>query len=135
MKTKPTKKAPVAKKHFTLGIDLGDTSHAVCVLEASSDEPVHTETIENTKDAMSRSLGGLARTGGLAVIEAGAQSAWISGYLEELRFEVIVADARRLRMIARSYTKNDKNDAKVLAWLGRADPSVSPKPLSQRVWD
>jgi transposase len=124
MKKKPPKKAATTKKHFTVGIDLGDRSHAVCVLEDGSDEPVHRETVENTKDAMSRSLGGFARAGGLAVVEAGAQSAWVARHLSEMGFEVVVADARKLRVIATSYTKNDRNDAEILARLGRADPSI-----------
>jgi activator of 2-hydroxyglutaryl-CoA dehydratase len=57
MKTKPSKSSTTTKKHFTVGIDLGDKSHAVCVLEDGSDEVVHSEMVENTKDAMSRSLG------------------------------------------------------------------------------
>ena len=81
MKAKPSKKATTTttttKKHFAIGIDLDDKSHAVCVLEEGSDEAVHRETVENTNDAMSRSLGGFAKVGGLAAIKAGAQSAWI----------------------------------------------------------
>jgi transposase len=125
MKKKPSKSSTTTtKKHFTVGIDLGDKSHAVCVLEDGSDEVVHSEMVENTKDAMSRSLGGFAKVGGLAVIEAGAQSAWIARHLSAMGFEVIVADARKLRVIATSYTKNDKNDAEILARLGRADRSI-----------
>ena len=54
-------------------------------------------------------------------MEAGAQSAWISRELKRLGHEVIVANARELKWITSSDTKNDPRDARKLARLARAD--------------
>ena len=54
-------------------------------------------------------------------LEAGAQSAWISRELQRLGHEVIVANARELKWITGSDTKNDPADARKLTRLARAD--------------
>lgn len=54
-------------------------------------------------------------------LEAGAQSAWISRELKQLGREVVVANARELKWITSSDTKNDPGDARKLALLARAD--------------
>jgi transposase len=54
-------------------------------------------------------------------LEAGAQSAWISRELKNRGHEVIVANARQLKWITASDTKNDPGDARKLALLARAD--------------
>jgi transposase len=54
-------------------------------------------------------------------LEAGGQSAWISRELKRLGHEVIVANARQMKWITASDTKNDPVDARKLALLARAD--------------
>ena len=54
-------------------------------------------------------------------LEAGGQSAWIARELTALGHEVIVANARQLKWITASDTKNDPADARKLALLARAD--------------
>ena len=58
-------------------------------------------------------------------LEAGAQSAWISRELKRLGHEVIVANARELKWITASDTKNDPVDARKLALLARADRATA----------
>jgi len=58
------------------------------------------------------------------VIEAGTHSNWIRRTLAALGHEVLVANPRRLRLIAQSYSKNDRNDAWWLAELGRTNPEL-----------
>jgi transposase len=45
--------------------------------------------------------------------------------------EVVVANPRQLRLITHSSTKTDRNDAEMLARLGRADPELL-KPVAHR---
>ncbi len=56
------------------------------------------------------------------VLEVGCHSPWISRQLEAEGFEVIVANPRRVRLIAGSDKKSD--DAEQLARLGRLDPGL-----------
>jgi len=58
------------------------------------------------------------------VIEAGTHSNWIRRTLAGLGHEVLVANPRRLRLIAESYSKTDRHDAWWLAELGRANTEL-----------
>ncbi len=55
------------------------------------------------------------------VLEVGPRSPWLSRMLAELGHDVIVANPRRVRLIARSHRKTDRSDAEHLARLGRFD--------------
>lgn len=57
-------------------------------------------------------------------LEAGSHSPWISRLLAELDNEVIVANARNLRMIFDNDGKNDRADARMLARLARVGPDL-----------
>jgi transposase len=57
-------------------------------------------------------------------MEVGTHSPWVSRLLQGLGYEVIVANARRVRLITDSSYKNDKLDARTLARLARADPEL-----------
>jgi len=54
-------------------------------------------------------------------LEVGGHSAWVCELLKELGHEVIVANARKLRMIFQSDSKNDRLDAEQLARVARMD--------------
>ena len=58
------------------------------------------------------------------VLEVGTHSPWISRLLEGLGHEVVVANARRVRLIADAQDKDDPVDAETLARLGRSDPRL-----------
>jgi len=106
---------------MTIGLDLGDQSHALCVIDAQG-EVVHEGKVDNTQDALrtvSRSW-----PGARVVIEAGTHSPWISRLLEGLGHTVIVANPRKVRLIWQSGRKSDRNDARILARLGRMDPEL-----------
>ncbi len=113
---------------WTIGIDLGDRRHAVCVLDCEG-EAVKRRTISNSRHALSRLAG--EYPGALMVMEVGTHSPWIARHLGELGVEVLVANARKLKAISRSATKNDLNDAEMLARLGRADPKLL-SPITHR---
>ncbi|HBZ70554.1 MAG TPA: IS110 family transposase [Deltaproteobacteria bacterium] len=76
-----------------------------------------------TKQAALRA--GLARyPDARIVLEVGCHSPWISRQLKAEGFEVIVANPRRVRLIAESDKKSDRFDAEQLARLGRLDPGL-----------
>jgi transposase len=57
-------------------------------------------------------------------IEAGTHSPWVSRLLEGLGHEVLVANARKLRLIYSNKRKTDEVDAENLARLARLDPKL-----------
>jgi transposase len=57
-------------------------------------------------------------------IEAGTHSPWVSRVLEECGHEVLVANARKIRLIYANKRKTDEIDAENLARLARLDPKL-----------
>jgi transposase len=57
-------------------------------------------------------------------IEAGINSPWASRVLEECGHEVLVANARKLRLIYSNKRETDDTDAENLARLARLDPKL-----------
>lgn len=111
-----------------IGIDLGDKdAHYACVNE----EGKFTEegTFAMTPAGVRKHFAKIPRS--RIAIEAGAQSRWIAKTLGEFGHEVIVANPRQLQLISANYSKNDSNDAKILAKLARVDASLL-SPLQHR---
>ena len=106
---------------ITIGLDLGDRKHAVCVLDAKG-EVLKQESITNTRP----SLTALSRRhpGALMVMEVGMHSPWISRYLESLGHRVLVANPRKVRAIYQNNRKSDRKDAEMLARIARTDESL-----------
>jgi transposase len=57
-------------------------------------------------------------------LETGTHSPWISRLLRGLGHELIVANARKVRLIGESRKKDDRLDAQTLARLARIDPQL-----------
>ncbi|PYR94178.1 MAG: hypothetical protein DMF84_06410 [Acidobacteria bacterium] len=57
-------------------------------------------------------------------LEAGAHSPWVSRRLGALDREVLVANPRKLRLIAESDAKHDRADAQLLARLAHVGPAL-----------
>ena len=64
------------------------------------------------------------------VIEAGTHSPCVSRLLESLGHGVIVANARKVRLISKVIASVDRLDARMLAKLGRLDVSLLCPPCS-----
>jgi len=106
---------------MTIGIDLGDRKSHVCVLDAGG-EVVEESRIATTPKALRVRFERMEPTP--IALEVGGHSAWVSELLGDLGHEVIVANARKLRMIFQSDTKNDRLDAEQLARVARMDPKL-----------
>jgi transposase len=103
----------------TIGCDLGDLQSELCILRSESGEIIERAKVKTTLLGFRTFFAG--RTRAHVVIEAGAHSRWVHELLTELGQEVTVADPRRLKLISGSNSKTDRNDAELLARLGRAD--------------
>lgn len=106
---------------YTVGIDLGDKSHEVCVLDADS-SIVLQESILNKREAL-LALSKKHR-GALIIMEASTHSPWISRLFESSGHGVVVANPRKVRAIYDTDNKNDKRDAELLARIGRMDRNL-----------
>jgi transposase len=60
----------------------------------------------------------------VVALEVGTHSPWVSRLLEKLGHDVIVANARRVKLVSQSSRKNDRPDAEFLARLARADRNL-----------
>jgi transposase len=106
---------------ITIGLDVSDRFTEAYAIDAEGTWVASWRM--PTKQAALRD--GLAQyVGARVVLEVGCHSPWISRQLEQEGFEVIVANPRRVRLIAESDKKSDRFDAEQLARLGRMDPGL-----------
>jgi len=105
----------------TVGMDLGDKYCHICVLDADG-EVAETTRIQSTPKRIQAFF--CLRSPMRVVLEVGTHSAWISRLISAAKHEVIVANPRRVRLIAENHAKNDDTDAELLARLGRVDPAL-----------
>jgi transposase len=104
-----------------MGMDLGDKTSRYCVLNDCGE--VHKEgTIATTRKGMAQVYGAMQRT--RVALEVGTHSPWISRLLKSFGHEVIVANARQVKLISASSRKDDRLDARLLARLARVDPQL-----------
>jgi len=113
---------------ITIGLDLGDKTSRYCVLEGNG-EVVQEGGVATTKKGMGQVFGGRKRC--RMALEVGTHSPWVSRLLSGLGHEVIVANARQVKLISQSTRKDDKLDAQMLARLARIDPQLL-RPIRHR---
>ena len=112
-----------------VGVDLGDRYSYLCFVDTQSGEVLEESRVPTTPEAFKRRFGS-ERSLRIA-IEVGTHSPWVSRILEECGHEVLVANARKVRLIYGDKRKNDKLDAENLARLARLDPKLL-HPLKHR---
>jgi transposase len=113
---------------LTIGLDLGDKTSCYCILDEQGAVSLE-RRVETTKKGLAQAFGRLARC--RIGLEVGTHSPWVSRLLKSFGHEVIVANARRVKLITQSNRKNDKLDAKTLARLARIDPDLL-RPIQHR---
>ena len=107
--------------HAVVGLDVGDRQSHYCVLDLHAG--VVAEGVVKTTEASVRVL--FAGKGRMRIaLEAGTHSPWISRLLIALGHEVLVANPRKLRLIAESDGKHDRADAQLLARLAHVGPAL-----------
>jgi len=82
----------------TAGLDLGDRYGHLCLIETECGEAIEEGRVRTTPEAFRWRFASEHAPMRIA-IEAGTHSPWVSRVLEECGHEVLVANARRLRLI------------------------------------
>jgi len=115
----PSKK--ISQQKLTVGLDLGDRNSWYCVLDDSGQIQLE-QRVRTTAKGLSEVFSAMPRS--RVALETGTHSPWISRLLRELGHEVMVANARKVRLIGESRKKDDRLDAQTLARLARIDPGL-----------
>ena len=108
---------------MTAGLDLGDKYSYLCLIDQESGEVMEEGRLRTSPEAFRRRFASEQPPMRIA-IEAGTHSPWASRVLEECGHEVLVANARKLRLIYANKRKTDEVDAENLARLARVDPKL-----------
>ena len=111
--------------YSTIGMDVSDRKTQVCVMAKAGVSPkiVMETTIPTTKEGLSKFLAAQDKASPV-VFETGMHCRWMNEVAEGIGFKVYVANPCRLRMITESKTKNDVNDARLLARIALSDPGL-----------
>src|SRR5688572_17084860 len=104
----------------TIGLDLGDRVSTFCRVNGTGAVEA-TGRVRTTPTALHQEFASAPPA--RIVLEVGTQSPWVSRLLAELGHDVLVANARRVRLIYGGDHKTDRVDAETLARLGRLDPA------------
>jgi transposase len=107
---------------MTVGLDIGDRYSYLCLIDQRSGEVVEEGRLRTSPEALRRRFSS-ERPMRIA-IETDTHSPWVSRLLEECGHEVLVANARKLRLIYANKRKTDEVDAENLARLARLDPKL-----------
>jgi transposase len=110
-----------ANQKLYVGIDLGDQSSRYCILDEGANV-VSEGQLPTTKAGLDSLLAKMPSS--RIAMEVGTHSPWVSRHLAAMGHEVIVANARNVKLITQSVRKNDRIDARQLARLARADPKL-----------
>jgi len=105
-----------------VGLDVSDRFSSYCMIDALSGEAIEEGKVATRAASLAARFD--AKTPLRVVLETGTHATWIARLLRGLGHEALVADARRLRFIWGSERKDDEVDARMLAKVGRLDPSL-----------
>lgn len=111
----------LAAPKVTIGLDLGDRYSYLAVLDEDG-ELVEETRVRTVAPAIRTWFGRMDRA--RVALEVGTHSPWVSRLVEECGHDVIVANARKVRMIYDGEHKTDRLDAEALARLARLDPAL-----------
>src|SRR5215831_20819626 len=106
----------ISRQRLTIGLDLGDRNSWYCMLDESGQVQLE-QRVRTTAKALQEVFGAMPHS--RIALEIGTHSPWISRLLSKLGYEVIVANARKVRLIGESRKKDDRLDAQTLVRLAR----------------
>ena len=107
---------------MTAGLDLGDKYSHLCLIDTDSGEVIEEGGLRTTPESLRQRFD--SEYSLKIAIEVGTHSPWVSRLLTECGHEVVVANARKVRLIYGKGRKTDKLDAESLACLARVDPKL-----------
>src|SRR5829696_3930965 len=111
------------RPNMTAGLDIGDKYSYLCLIDSEDGHMIEEGRLRTTPEAIRRRFAS-ERPPMRIAIEAGTHSPWVSRLLEECGHEVLVANARKTRLIYSNKRKTDQIDAENLARLARLDPRL-----------
>lgn len=106
---------------ITVGLDVGDRRTHFCAIDGTRNV-LSRGAVATTKDGVEEALRPFPSA--KVVLEAGSQSPWMSRVLHSRGHDVLVADPRRVQLIAKDPRKTDRRDAEMLARMGAAMPEL-----------
>jgi transposase len=100
----------------TAGVDIGDKYSYLCLIDTQSGEVIEEGRLRTTPETFRRRFA--SEQPMRIAVEAGTHSPWVSRLLEGCAHEVLVPNARKLRLIYANKRKTDEIDALriSLAW-------------------
>ena len=110
----------------TIGVDVSDRTSKICVMTktpAGERRIVKETTCATTRAGFAECLAKFDR-GWPVAFETGTHCRWMERHIRSLGFRVIVANPAKARISGDPTSKNDRNDARGLARLALADPSL-----------
>jgi transposase len=110
-----------SQQKLTVGLDPGDRNTWYCVVDEAGQIQLE-QRVRMSAKAMQEVFGAMARS--RMALETGTRSPWIGRLLSDLGHQLIVAHARKVRLIGESRKKDDRLDARTLARLARIDPEL-----------
>lgn len=105
-----------------VGIDVGDSSSVIVAVDRGG-RRVALREVETSVAGLASGLKDLVLPLRIA-LEVGTHSPWMSDFLQEEGHEVVVGNARKLRLIYGGTNKQDRVDAEKLARLARLDVTL-----------
>jgi hypothetical protein len=93
----------------TAGLDIGDKYSYLCLIDQESGQVIEEGRLRTTPEAFRRRFA--SEQPMRIAIEAGTHSPWASRVLEGCGHEMLVANARKLRLIYSNRRKTDEVDA------------------------
>jgi len=105
-----------------VGLDVGDDWSHMYAVELATGEVLEEGRVRTRRDALREVFA--SRPPARVALEVGTHSRWMQALLLSLGHEVLVADARKLRMIWQGTNKQDRLDARSLARVARLDPQL-----------
>ena len=109
------------QRELTIGVDLGDRVSRYCALDGAGNVLLERSTA-TTKKGLAQAFASMGAS--RIAVEVGTHSPWVKRLLESWNHQVIVANARRVKLITESTRKDDRLDARTLARLARIDPEL-----------
>lgn len=101
---------------LVIGIDLGDRSSTYCVRERQTEGVLVEGTVETKPEAILDRFRALQAQ--RMVMETGTHARWMAQLLELMGHEVIVGNARKLKLVSENTQKSDTVDPRLLSKLG-----------------
>ncbi len=119
--TAQARRSPAMVQNSTIGLDVSDKYTYAAVLNQQG-ELIEEARMQTSQEALQRWLKQWPVS--RVALETGTHSRWMARAVSELGHQVLVANARQLRLIYGGHTKTDRLDARKLARLARLDPEL-----------